>query len=336
MIVIDTLNKLLLQQDLDSHDINKAFTEIVNGKCTDAQIAGWLVALRMKGETASEIATCIDVMKKEVIPIACSPSAIDIVGTGGDGIGTYNISTGAAIVASSAGAVVAKHGNRALSSKSGSADILSELGVRLDLSIEQMESCLQKINLSFLFAPLLHPAMKHVFSPRRELKIRTIFNLLGPMVNPANVKRGVIGVYDKRYCQLLAEAAQQLDVEHILFVYGDGIDEFSVSGINSVWEVYKGKLKYYELSCEDVGLTSSPISELLGGSPQENKIALENVLKGEKNAYSDAVVFNAGAGLYTAGLAKSIEDGCRLAVESINSSKALSKLQELQLFMREC
>ena len=334
MVIELTLQKLLDKKELSYKEVVATFDEIVKGKCSDILIGAWLVALRAKGETATEIAACIDVMRREVFSIWTNEDTIDIVGTGGDGVGTYNISTAAAIVASACGVQVAKHGNRALSSKSGSADVLSSLGVKLDLSVPQVQECLQEVGICFLFAPCFHPSMKYVLPARRELKIRTVFNLLGPMTNPAGVKRGVIGVYNKHYCKLLAQASCQLDAKHMLFVYGDGLDELSVSGVNTVFEVCNGKMKQYELKSTDVNLGHYPISQLVGATPSENAKALQGVLAGKPSAYSDAVAFNAGAGIYTAGLATDIKEGVQMALNALSSGKGAKKLEELQTFMK--
>lgn len=326
-----SLSKIIERQDLSRAEAEAVMTDIMTGQCTDSQIAGWLTALRMKGETADEIAAGISVMRANVLGIKCQDEcAIDIVGTGGDGIGTWNISTASVFVAAGAGVTVAKHGNRALSSKSGSADVLSSLGINTSCSVETMEKALNTIGISFLFAPLLHPAMKHAIGPRREMGVRTLFNLLGPMTNPAGARRGLIGVFNKEYCRILAEAAQKLNETHMYFVHGlDGLDEASVTKATYVCEVKNGDLKEYEISPEQYGLKSWPLDDLLGGEPEENAKELREVLSGKECAYRDAIIFNAALGMHTSGKFSSIEDSIKAAKESIDSGKAIEKLDAL-------
>ncbi|MCM8532192.1 MAG: anthranilate phosphoribosyltransferase [Lentisphaeraceae bacterium] len=318
-------------QHLTREAAEEVMNDIMTGQCTDAQIASWLTAMMVKGETADEIAAGIHVMRENVLSIKCDdPQAIDIVGTGGDGIGTYNISTAAVFVTAGAGVTVAKHGNRALSSKSGSADVLSSLGINTACSVDTMEKALREIGVSFMFAPMLHPAMKHAIGPRREMGIRTIFNLLGPMTNPASARRGLIGVFNKDYTRVLAEAAAQLGEEHMFFAHGlDGLDELSVTTSSYVCEVKNGTLTETELHPEDYGLGLWKLDELLGGQPDENAEALRKVLSGEKNAYRDAVIFNAAAGLYTSGKFENLEKSVEAAKQSIDSGQALIKLDKL-------
>jgi anthranilate phosphoribosyltransferase len=327
----NAIKLLVEQQDLTRSQAEEVMNDVMTGQCTDAQIAAWLTALAMKGETADEIAAGIDVMRKNALHIPCEDEqAIDIVGTGGDGIGTYNISTAAVFVAAGAGVTVAKHGNRALSSKSGSADVLSSLGINTACSVDIMTRALKDLGVSFMFAPLLHPAMKHAIGPRREMGIRSIFNLLGPMTNPARARRGLIGVFNKHYTKVLAEAAAQLGEKHVLFAHGeDGLDELSVTGPSYICEVKDGQLTESSLHPEDVGLGTWQLSELLGGSPEENAVALRKILNGEKGAYRDAVILNAAGGLYTSGKYTSIAAGVTAATESIDTGAALQKLNGL-------
>ena len=326
-----SLNKIIDRVDLTREEAELVMTDIMTGQCTDSQIAGWLTALRMKGETADEIAAGISVMRANVLGIKCNDSnAIDIVGTGGDGIGTWNISTASVFVAAGAGLTVAKHGNRALSSKSGSADVLSSLGINTACSVETMETALNNIGISFLFAPLLHPAMKYAIGPRREMGVRTLFNLLGPMTNPAGVRRGLIGVFNKEYCKILAEAGQKLNETHMFFVHGlDGLDEVSVTGPTYVCEVKDALLTEYEITPEQYGLKSWPLDDLLGGEPEVNAKELREVLNGKKCAYRDAIILNAAIGMYTSGKYDSIQDAVNAAIESIDSGKAIAKLDAL-------
>ena len=326
-----SLELVLDGQDLSREEAEGVMVDIMTGQCTDAQIGGWLAAMRMKGESADELAAGIAVMRRNCLKISCDdPQAIDIVGTGGDGIGTWNISTAAVFVAAGAGVTVAKHGNRALSSKSGAADVLSTLGINTTCSVELMEKALRELGVSFLFAPLLHPAMKYAIGPRREMAVRTLFNLLGPMTNPAGARRGLLGVFNKHYCRLLAEAGLQLGEEHMMFVHGlDGLDELTVTTSSYVCEVKNGKLTEYELNPEDYGLSLWPLEDLLGGEPDLNAKELRDVLGGKEGAYLDAIILNAGAGIYTSGKVLDLQAGVDRARESIRSGAALAKLESL-------
>ena len=330
-VVKSSLKKLVDQQDLSFEEARQAFSEIMTGQCSEPLIAAWLTASMMKGESSDEIAAGIEIMRENVLQIPCNDkNAVDIVGTGGDGLGTYNISTASVFVTAGAGVTVAKHGNRALSSKSGSADVLSSLGINTNCTAEKMAQCLEDINLSFMFAPLLHPAMKYAIGPRREMGIRTIFNLLGPMTNPAGVRRGLFGVFNADFTRSLAKAAAKLGADHMLFAHGlDGLDEISVCDKTLIVEVKGNEVTEYEISPEDFGLKRHKIEDLLGGTPEENAIALRNVLKGEKNAYRDAVIINAAAGIYTAGKTNTLAEAIPLAEQSIDSGAALIKLDEL-------
>ena len=325
------IKQVVAQQDLSREQAEEVMNDMMTGQCTDAQIASWLTAMAMKGETADEIAAGIDVMRKNAVHIKCDDeSAVDIVGTGGDGVGTYNISTASVFVAAGAGVTVAKHGNRALSSKSGSADVLSSLGINTACSTEIMETALQEIGVSFLFAPMLHPAMKHAIGPRREMGIRSIFNLLGPMTNPAKARRGLIGVFSKHYTKVLAEAAAKLGETHVIFAHGeDGLDELSVTGPSYICEVKDGDLKESAISPEEFGLGIWKLDDLLGGEPDENAKALRSVLSGQQGAYRDAVILNAAAGIFTSGKFESLQSSVEAATKSIDSGEALKKLDQL-------
>jgi anthranilate phosphoribosyltransferase len=326
-----SLSEVIQKKDQTLEQTTAVMADMMTGKCSDSQIAAWLTAMSMKGETPAEITAGISVMRAHVLKVKCSDKqAIDIVGTGGDGIGTYNISTAAVFVAAGAGVTVAKHGNRALSSKSGSADVLSSLGINTACSVDVMEKALAQIGVSFLFAPALHPAMKHAIGPRREMAVKTLFNLLGPMTNPAGVKRGLIGVFNSHFAKVLAEAALALGEEHMLFVHGeDGLDELSVTGPSQVFEVKNGTLTETTYHPEDFGLSLWSLNELLGGTPEENALALRAVLSGKKNAYRDAVILNAAAGIFTSGKFATLQDAVNQAISSLDSGQALKKLDEL-------
>jgi anthranilate phosphoribosyltransferase len=296
--------------------------------CSEAQISAWVTALRMKGETSEEVAACVEIMREAVFSIECNdPFAVDSVGTGGDGAHTINISTTAAFVTAGAGITVAKHGNRAVSSKSGSADVLAALGINLDLSPDTMEHCLNNLGFSFLFAPKLHPAMQYAVGPRKEIGIRTIFNILGPMTNPAGVTRGVIGVFSAHYCRLLANAALSAGVDHMLFVHGDdGLDEVTICGETTVYEVQNGEVELYRFDPRDYGFRIQPPEAIAGGGPEENAEAVLAVLNGKKGAHRDVVILNAAAAILASDQVCSWEDAIVKAVESIDSGAALNKL----------
>jgi anthranilate phosphoribosyltransferase len=325
------LEQLMVSRDLSFEQAQGLMQRLMRGEATSAQVAALLTALSMKGESATEIAAGIKVMRDHVYAIHCDDAdAVDVVGTGGDKLGTYNISTAAAFVVAGAGVTVAKHGNKALSSRSGSADVLASLGINTGCSPQTMERCLKEIKIAFLFAPSLHPSMRHVTPVRREMGVRTIFNLLGPMTNPAGVERGVIGAFSLHYTQLLAEAALQLGCKHMLFVHGDdGLDELSMTGSSQVFEVKDGAIRKYTINPEDYGFELCKMDALIGGEPADNAVALRAVLAGEKSPYADAVIFNAGATLHTSGKFADWASAIAAARASITSGAALKKLDGL-------
>ena len=318
-------------QHLDRAEMHELFGEVMDGKATDVQKSALLVALRMKGETADEITGAALAMRERVTPLRVERDGlIDTCGTGGDGRGTFNISTIAAIVAAAAGANVAKHGNRAVSSACGSADLLSALGVTIDLDAQQMSEVLRRTGIAFLFAPKLHPAMGAVAGVRRELGVRTVFNILGPLTNPAFARRQVLGVYAPHLVDVVARVLQALGAEHALVVHSlDGLDEISVSAPTRVAEVRNGELRVYELTPGDAGVMTHPLDAVHGGDAAENaRIALA-VLEGEGGARRDIVIANAGAALYVGGIASTIREGVELAWQTIASGAAKAKLEEL-------
>ena len=329
-LIKESLKKIVDRQDLTKAETKAVFQEIMSGNCSEAQIAAWVTALRMKGETSEEVAACVEIMREAVFSIECKdPFAVDSVGTGGDGAHTINISTTAAFVTAGAGITVAKHGNRAVSSKSGSADVLAALGINLDLTPEIMEDCLNNLGFTFLFAPKLHPAMKYAVGPRKAIGIRTIFNILGPMTNPAGVTRGVIGVFSEHYCKLLAEAALSAGVDHMLFVHGeDGLDEVTICGKTTVYEVQNGEIKTYKFDPQDYGFKLQSPEAIAGGSPEENAEAVLAVLNGNKGAHRDVVILNAAAAILASDRVKSWEEAIAKATESIDSGSALEKLNK--------
>jgi anthranilate phosphoribosyltransferase len=306
--------------------------QIMAGEATEAQIAGLLTALRMRGETVEEITGFARAMRKVSTKVESGLCGlVDTCGTGGDGADTFNISTTASFVASGAGVLIAKHGNRSVSSKSGSADVLQAVGVNVELTSEQAAQCLSQVGISFMFAPIYHQAMKHAMGPRRELGFRTVFNVLGPLTNPAGAKRQVIGVFSADLVEKIAHVLAELGTEHALVVHGsDGLDELTVTGETKVAEVREGKVvRVFTLTPEEVGLARYEMGAIRGGDAQLNASILKQVLKGKKGAARDIVVLNAGATLYVAGHAPSIVAGVRLAEESIDSGNAFAVLHKL-------
>jgi anthranilate phosphoribosyltransferase len=318
-------------RDLSRDTTFEVFSALMDGQLSDIQKAAFLTAMRMKGETAEEITGAAEAMRRRVTPLDLNGMRlVDTCGTGGDGRGTFNISTTAALVAAAAGATVAKHGNRAVSSACGSADVLSALGVRIDLDARQMSAVLRSTGISFLFAPKLHPAMGSVAGVRRELGIRTIFNVLGPLTNPAFAKRQVLGVYSAHLVELMARALMALGSEHALVVHShDGMDEISVSAPTIACELRDGALRTFEIHPEEIGVGLHSIEELRGGGAEENASITRRILEGESGARRDVVVANAGAALFVAGDAPSIADGVRIAQQAIDSGAAMKKLGDL-------
>jgi anthranilate phosphoribosyltransferase len=332
MNIKEAIKKAIVKENLNKDDAYKVALEIMSGEATDAQIASLLTALRMKGETVDEITGFVKAMRDKVTKInAPEEYLIDTCGTGGDGSGTFNISTISAIVAAGASCNVAKHGNRSVSSNCGSADLLKELGVNIENPPEKVEKCIEKAGVGFLFAPLLHPAMKYAIGPRREMSVRTIFNILGPLTNPASAKRQLLGVYEKELTTQIANVLGNLDSIHCMIVHGeDGLDEITTTGKTFVSELKDGKVNEYTISPEDFGIKKSTPEEIKGGSPEQNvKITLD-ILKGEKGTKRDITVLNSGAAIYVAGRAESLPDGIQKAKKSIDSGEALKRLEILR------
>ena len=325
------IRKVIDRQHLERDEMADVFGEVMDGKASDVQKSALLVALRMKGETADEITGAALAMRARVTPLTVEGDRIvDTCGTGGDGRGTFNVSTVAAIVAAAAGASVAKHGNRAVSSACGSADVLKELGVHIDLDAPRMSEVLRRAGISFLFAPKLHPAMSAVAGVRRELGVRTMFNVLGPLTNPAFAKRQVLGVYAEHLVDLLGDVLLALGAVHAMVVHSrDGLDEISVSAPTRVCEIADGEARRYELAPRDFDIDLSSIDDLAGGDAAENARIARRILDGERGAKADIVAANAGAALYVAGAAATLRDGVALAREAIASGAALRKLEEL-------
>jgi anthranilate phosphoribosyltransferase len=320
--VIEAIAKLVRCESLTQDEAASAFGVIMRGDATPVQIAGFLVALRMKGETVDEIAGFASTARAIATPIEIDGALLDTCGTGGDGLATFNISTLAAIIAAACGARVAKHGNRAASSMCGSADVLEQLGVKIDLGPEGVARCIEGVGIGFLFAPVFHPSFRFAGVPRRELALRTVFNVLGPLCNPAGAKYQALGVADGAMAGKMADVLLRLGVERaIVFHAGDGMDELSVSSPSFVIEI-DGARKEYELDPAELGLARAPLETMRGGGPEENARIARQVLQGEKGPRRDVVVLNAAAALRAAGLAGTWKDGLGIAAEAIDSGRA--------------
>ncbi|OGL44846.1 MAG: anthranilate phosphoribosyltransferase [Candidatus Schekmanbacteria bacterium RBG_16_38_11] len=330
-MIREAIAKLAEGKDLSEEESSGAIKEILEGKGTSAQIAAFIMGLRVKGEKIPEILGGAKAIRKMALTLKIkAETAVDTCGTGGDGANTFNISTAAAFVVAGAGVTVAKHGNRAVSSHCGSADILRELGVNIDLSPDKVARCIDEIGIGFLFAPLFHSAMQYAAGPRREIGIRSIFNILGPLTNPAEVKSQVLGVYDKKLTAPLAHVLGQLGTRRSFVVCGlDGLDEITITDATQISEFYNGEVKTYQITPEEFGLKRSSLDELAGGDAFYNKEILIRILKGAKNAKRDIVLINASAALVASEKAKDFKDGILLAEESIDSGKAYKKLESL-------
>jgi len=326
------LNKLGDGHDLTGEEMRSVMTIIMTGEASPAQIGGFLMAMRVKGETVGEIAAAVSVLREHMVKVEAPAEAIDIVGTGGDGVGTYNISTAAAIITAAAGVPVAKHGNKALSSKSGSSQALEELGVKLDLPPEGISRCISEAGIGFMFAPFHHPAMRHVGPVRMELGTRTMFNLLGPQSNPAGVRRYMLGVYDREWVEPVAAALLANRAVSAWVVHGsDGLDEITTTGPTFVAQIKDGSLTSFEVTPGDAGLPTAKTEDLLGGTPAENAAALTRLLEGEKSPYRDIAVLNAAAALIVAGKTDNLRSGAEIAAYQIDSGAAKAVLDKLVL-----
>lgn len=324
------LNKVAAGQALDIAEAEAAFATIMSGEATPAQIAGFLMALRVRGETVQEITGAVRTMRAKMDKIAAPAGAMDIVGTGGDASGTYNVSTGTAFVVAGAGVPVAKHGNRALSSKSGAADVLSSLGVNLDAAFPVIEKAMAEAGIGFLMAPRHHSAMRFVGPVRVEMGIRTIFNILGPMSNPAEVKRQFTGVFAKEWLRPMAETLGNMGCEAAWIVHGsDGLDEMTTTGASHVVALENGSIKEFDVMPEDAGLPRATAADLKGGDPAYNAAAIRTLLNGEQGPYRDIVLLNAAASLMVAGKVASLTDGVAMAAKSIDDGAARNALDRL-------
>lgn len=324
------LGKVATGASLTREEAAIVFDKMMSGEATPSQMGALLMGLRVRGETVDEIAGAVSVMRAKMLPVTAPADAVDVVGTGGDASGSYNISTCASFIVAGAGAPVAKHGNRALSSKSGAADVLAALGVRIDLTPAGISRCLSEAGIGFMFAPSHHPAMKHVGPTRVEMGTRTIFNLIGPLSNPAGVTRQMVGVFAKSWIVPLAEVLKALGSERAFVVHGsDGLDEITISGTTDIAVLENGKIHTFQVTPEDVGLTRAPAEALKGGDAKVNAAALTAVLDGARNAYRDVSLFNAAATLVVAGRAKDLREGVEMATAALDSGAAKGKLEKL-------
>jgi len=345
-MIVEALHRIANHgESLSRDEARGVMAEVLAGKCTDAQIAALLVALHMKGETVEEIVGFAEAIRQAATPLKVAGNStidvsgterdalVDTCGTGGDASGTFNISTATALVAAGAGVRVAKHGNRSVTSKCGSADVMEALGVNINLPTSQIAACLQEVGIAFLFAPAMHSAMKYVQPARRELRLRTVFNLLGPLTNPANASAQVVGVYSDDLVEKLAEALSMLGLRRAMVVHGhDGLDEITISGTTRVAEVRDGQVRTYEVTPEEFGLKRAPIESISGGDAAENARIIREILSGKKSPCRDVVLLNAAATLVAAGRANLLSEAMPMAAKSIDSGAARSRLDSLVAF----
>jgi anthranilate phosphoribosyltransferase len=333
-MIKEAIAKVVIGANLTEAEAEAVMREIMQGEATDAQIAAYITALRVKGETVEEITGSARVMREKAVHIRLdAPYQVDTCGTGGDMSHTFNISTTVAFVVAGAGVAVAKHGNRSVSSKSGSADVLQALGINIEMPSHRLEECLNEVGIAFLFAPMMHQAMKYAIGPRREIGIRTIFNVLGPLTNPAGVKAQIMGVYAADLTTLLARALGNLGSTRALVVHGmDGLDEITITERTRISEYRDGSVNDYYIHPSDFDLPAGKASDLKGGDAKENAVITLEVLKGQVGPCRDIVLLNAAAGLMAAGKAKDFRDGIRLAGDAIDSGAGMKKLAELKKF----
>lgn len=331
MEITQAINAVIQKQDLTEEQMQSIMRTIMTGGATDAQIGGFLIGLRMKGETVNEITAAASVMRELAASVEVDQAyLVDTCGTGGDASGTFNISTASAFVVAAAGAKVAKHGNRSISSKSGSADVLEAAGVRLDLTPEQVAKCVNDIGVGFMFAPAHHGAMKHAIGPRKEMAARTIFNVLGPLTNPASAPNQVLGVFADELLETMASVLQKLGSRHVLVVHArDGLDEISVGDKTEIAELKDGHIRRYSVQPEDFGFNRTPISELKADSAEHSLEIIRHLLEDQPGPARDIVALNAGAAVYAAGITDSLKDGVSRAKEAIASGEARNKLDQL-------
>jgi len=325
--------KILIEGiNLSEKEMIEAMRDIMEGQATDAQIASFLTAIRIKGETVEEITGAVKVMREKATKIKAPVYTVDTCGTGGDVSHTFNISTTSALIVAACGVPVAKHGNRSVSSRSGSADVLEALGVKIDLDPKKVEKCLESTGFGFMFAPLFHPAMKYAIGPRKEMGIRTIFNILGPLTNPAGAQRQVLGVFNDTLTEPLAEVLANLGTKHAFIVHGeDGLDEITNTDKTKISELKDGRINTYFITPEDLGFARAKKEDLLGGTAEENAKITIDILQGQKGPKRDIVIMNAAAALLTGDRAKSFTEGIKMASEATDLGRTLKKLEEIKV-----
>jgi anthranilate phosphoribosyltransferase len=334
-MIKEAIQTLVGGRSLTMDEASNVMEEIMEGNATPAQFGAFVTALRCKGETVEEIAGLARTMRAKALRVTINEPVVDTCGTGGDGLGTFNISTAAAFVVAACGLKVAKHGNRAMSSQCGSADVLEALGVKIDLNPEQVQKCLEKVGIGFMLAPVFHPAMKYAAAPRKEVGIRTVFNILGPLTNPAGAKAQVLGVPEKGLTEKMATVLKMLGCQHALVVHGeDGLDEITITGKTFITEMNKGTIRNYEVTPEEIGLSRAKAECLKGGSAKDNADLLRAILSGKKGAQRDIVLMNAAAALAAGDKVATIGQGIALADEAIDNGAALHKVEELIEFSR--
>jgi len=332
-MIKEAIAQLVDGRSLTMDEASTVMNEMMEGNATPAQFGAFVTALRLHGETVEEIAGLARTMRSKALHVRIDAPVVDTCGTGGDARGTFNISTAAAFVAAACGLKVAKHGNRAMSSRCGSADVLEALGVKIDLNPEQVQKCLETVGIGFMLAPVFHPAMKFAAAPRKEVGICTVFNILGPLTNPAGAKAQILGVPSKDLTVKMATVLQMLGCHHALVVHGaDGLDEITITGKTFIAELQAGKIKNYEITPEDVGLSRAAPETLQGGTAKENALLLMSILSGRKGPQRDIVVMNAAAALIAGDQAAGFNEGVVLAGAAIDSGKALQKVEELIAF----
>ncbi len=329
-MIQQAISTVISGHDLSAEDATQVMEEIMTGEATPAQFGAFVTALRLKGETAEEIAGMARVMKEKALHVQSAGDLVDTCGTGGDGAHTINVSTIAAFVVLAAGLKVAKHGNRAITSACGSADVLESAGVKIDLGPEGVERCIQEVGMGFMFAPTFHPAMRYAGPLRREIGVRTVFNILGPLTNPAGARSQVLGIADGSLGEKIAQVLQHLGSQHALVVHGeDGLDEISIAAPSQIWELQNGSIRGYTVTPEDLGLSRASADAIRGGTKEENVAAMNLVLSGEKGPHRDVVLLNAAAALVAGDAVQELRQGVAVASEAIDSGRAIEKLRAL-------
>lgn len=334
-MIREAIEKAVNRINLSEGEIRAVFDEIMSGKATQSQIGSFLTALRMKGETIDEITGAAKVIREKSVHINAGEAVVDTCGTGGSNVNTFNISTTAAFVAAGSGLKVAKHGNRGSSSLCGSADVLEALGARLDMAPESVERCIREVGIGFMYAPIFHGAMKHASGPRKEIAVRTIFNILGPLSNPANASSQVLGVYDAALTEVMAGVLKNLGVKRAFVVHGlDGLDEITITGKTRITELTDGRIKTYEINPEKFGIKKASIEDIRGGDAKKNAEILLSILKGGPGPMRDITLVNSAAALVCGFKAKDFKDGIKLARDAIDSGKALDRLEKFIEFTK--